>query len=308
MRTKVEIPLGLDTQQFTVPMLTQATIERFISENATGAYGGFLLVDLGENLDDVDIDREYQRRFFLNQNFKVVDALKDCRYVFYTGVDAGNVLIQFLLPSGHTAQKIGHVVSDEVLFELGHIASTELKTISLLERRSLSVKASELELPLENIRVFGADVEFAKEGLNRFEALFPARPLGARHFVDLARPEGRIFVGLNNREKLEVPSEDFIDNILAVHELDNLEGPCIVQVNFGKPLQNFTVDGDDRHGAMSFRKTFLDKNGIFSNTTQKAFLIGETPGIFSIKTEYQDGTTDYLQSFCSESAYLVEVL
>ena len=312
MRTKIEIPLSLDTQEFTVPMLTQAAIEHFTSENNTGEYGGFLLVDLGEHVDDVDIDRGYQGRFFLNQNFKVVDALKDCRYVFYTGVDAGNVLIQFLLPNGHTAQKIGHVVSDEVLFESGHITSTELKTIPLLERRSLSVKASELELPRENIRAFGADIEFAKEGLNRFEALFPARPLGARHFVDLARPEGRLFVGFGKGEELEVPSEDFIDNILTVHELNNLEGPCIVQINFDKPLQNFTVDGDDHHGAMSFRKTLLDKNGIFSedvtNTTQKAFLVGETPGIFNIKVEYQDGTKDYLQSFCSESAYLVEVL
>ncbi len=312
MRTKIEIPLSLDTQELVVPMLTQGTIERFIEENAIGEYGGFLLVDLGEHLDDVDIDREYQGRFFLNQNFKVVDALKDCRYVLYAGVDAGNVLIQFLLPNGQAAQKIGHVVSDEVLFESGHIASTELKTISLFERRSLSVKASELEFPRENIRVFGADVEFAKEGLNRFEALFPARPLGARHFVDLARTDGRLFVGFNNREKLEIPSQDFIDNIFAVHELNDLEGPCIVQMNFDKPLQNFTADGDDRHGAMSFRKTFLDKNGIFSedvtNATQKAFLLGETPGIFNIKVEYQDGTTDYLQSFCSESAYLVEVL
>ncbi len=312
MRTKVEIPLAQGTYDLTVPMLTQETIGRFVGENGIGQYGGFILVDLDEGLEDVDIDRQYQGRVFLDRNFKVVESPKDCRYIFYAGVDAGNVLMRFLLPDGRSTYKISHVVSDEVLFEQGRLSPAELKAISLFERHSLGLKASELEVAQESLGVFNADVAFTKEGLNRFEAEFPVRPLGARHFVDLARPDGRLFVGLNSQDELEIPSEDFIENILSVHQLDNLEGPCIVQINLAKTLQTFSVDGDDRHGAMSFRKTFLDKNGIFSEevtgVSQKAFLIGETPGVFNIRAEYQDGTADYLQSFCSESAYLVEVL
>ncbi len=312
MRTKVEIPLGLEKMNFAIPMITQESMERFINENEIEGHGGFLLVDLGEHLDDVDIDQEYQSRVFIDENFKIADLQRNYRYVLYSGVKAGNIVIRYLLTNGRIAQKISHIVSDEILFEMGHISFPALEKLSLVERHALGSTTSELDVSQKNISIFNTDIKLTKEGLNRFEAEFPSRPLGMRHFIELTHLEGSLFVGFGQGGKLEVPSQDFIANILKVHDLDELNGQCVVQINLDKKIKNVIADGDTNNGAMSFRKTFLEKDGLFteepSEMSQKAFLIGEMPGVFNIKIEYQNGAANYLQSFCSESTYLVESL
>ena len=312
MRTKVEVPLGGEGINLAIPMITQESLDAFTEKYKLDRPGGFLLVDLGEELSDVDIDQEYQNRFFMDENFKVVNSEKDYRFVLYSGVEGGNVIIRYLLASGQVAQKIAHIVPDEVLYESGHLSAPAVEKFSLLERNALGARPSELDIQAQKISVFNTDIRPTKEALNRFEVEFPPQPLGMRHFLELNHLGGSLFVGLEENKDLEVPSQDFIDNIFKVHGLHDFDKQCLVQLNFSKKIQDFLVDGDTGHGAMSFRKTFLEKDGVFSEEaseiSDKAFLIGEFSGVFNIKIVYQDDTTKYLQSFCSESTYLVESL
>ena len=41
---------------------------------------------------------------------------------------------------------------------------------------------------------------------------------------------------------------------------------------------------------------------------KKIFILGEEQGIINAKIKYTDGSEDYLQSYCSNSTYLVEQL
>jgi hypothetical protein len=63
---------------------------------------------------------------------------------------------------------------------------------------------------------------------------------------------------------------------------------------------------------MSLDRFYLEKNGSLSEEetplSTKLFILGDQQGIINVKVEYQDKTTDYLQTFCSPETYLLEQL
>ena len=45
-----------------------------------------------------------------------------------------------------------------------------------------------------------------------------------------------------------------------------------------------------------------------SYATERVFLMGEEQGTINIKLNYTDGSSQFIQTFCSDSTYLVEQL
>jgi hypothetical protein len=121
-----------------------------------------------------------------------------------------------------------------------------------------------------------------------------------------------IFVGTDANFDIDVPGNEFIARVLESNQVSSLKEHCVVQINVTKSLSGFTVNGKNHSGEMYTETTFLDEDGKFSKTdfeqAEKAFIVGDMEGIFNVKLEYSDESSQYLKTFCSEGTYVVEQL
>ena len=312
VRTKIDIPLDMAERDFVIPMITLESMEKFLEKNDLEGYGAFMLIGIQENVDDVEIDQEYEFRVFLNDDFKVVDQSKDYQYVFYVGVNPGNVLVQYLTQNGSVAQKITHASPDEIYYDLGMISSPVTEMINIQEMNTLSKVTKDLDISVDKINYFNQKVSMSKEGLGKYEMVLPPTPYGMRRYIELNHLEDTVFVGFGDKTQLNIPSIEFIQNIMGLYNINELTKECIIQLNFSSQPLEVTIDGDSANGALAYESHFLGKDGILyeeiNNGITNGFLVGQDQGVFNIKVEYTNGTTNYFQTFCSEGTYLVEQL
>jgi hypothetical protein len=108
-----------------------------------------------------------------------------------------------------------------------------------------------------------------------------------------------------------IPSIDYIGHVLQVMKIDRLAEGCIVQLNFGKKIKDVMVSGRS-FDRLPFDVYYLNSQGKFlremSPLTEKVFVHGEGEGFISLKVDYQDETSELLNTVCSKSSYLVEQL
>ena len=57
----------------------------------------FLLVDLGDEIDFVEIDKNYDGILYLNGDFKVTDYDDDYQFIMFVNIEPGNTLVRYRL-------------------------------------------------------------------------------------------------------------------------------------------------------------------------------------------------------------------
>ena len=233
-------------------------------------------------------------------------------YVLYLGVAPGNTLLQIKSINDHYAEKVIHVVEDEVLFETPFLVNPEEQKLLLMERNILAREAKELEIFGSEITFFNRKIRATQEALNMFTIKMPALIMGMRKYFEFNHLGETLYLGTWNQEKIEVPSQDFIENVMATLEIENLSGRCLIQVNLPKEIKDIKFGGDTIKGPMNIQYAYLDQDGTMSEEVselvKKAFFIGELQGLINIEIEYLDHTKEYIQTFCSNETYLVEQL
>ena len=99
---------------------------------------------------------------------------------------------------------------------------------------------------------------------------------------------------------------------MQANQLSELGERCMVQLNLAKEIRDIRVSGKNRAGEMFAETSFLDNDGNFSRDnselSEKVFITGDLEGIFNVRLDYTDGSSDFLKTFCSEGAYLIEQL
>jgi hypothetical protein len=312
MRTIVNLILGPGTMSVEVPVITQEAMSDILSSHKIDGIGGFVLIELDDEIDTLDIDTNYDAKINLNKKFKEVGALEDAMYVLYLGVAPGNTLLQIKSINDHYAEKVIHVVEDEVLFETPFLVNPEEQKLLLMERNILAREAKELEIFGSEITFFNRKIRATQEALNMFTIKMPALIMGMRKYFEFNHLGETLYLGTWNQEKIEVPSQDFIENVMATLEIENLSGRCLIQVNLPKEIKDIKFGGDTIKGPMNIQYAYLDQDGTMSEEVselvKKAFFIGELQGLINIEIEYLDHTKEYIQTFCSNETYLVEQL
>jgi hypothetical protein len=127
-------------------------------------------------------------------------------------------------------------------------------------------------------------------------------------------------VGVRDNNNVTVPSENFMRFILSNVEGSKLGNRCLVQVNLTKKAQKIDVASESVDQSLMTTTQMLDSDGkfydSFSNKTRKIIIIGEgqegsvvSPDAkVNIKIQYEDGSVQFLNSYCSPNTYLVEQL
>ncbi|TNF27949.1 MAG: hypothetical protein EP319_10130 [Deltaproteobacteria bacterium] len=312
LRTTMDIALEPGTIEVAVPTISQESMMKFLEAQGVNGLGGFLLIDRDRGVESLDIDAEFEAKYDLDENFKVTKDEKSMRYVFFAGVSAGNTLLKVRTVENEYSEKIIHIVEDEVLFEALLIAAPETMKVTTMERTILSNRSVELDIDAENIKYFNRDIKANKLASNLHEIKVPVLPLGMRKYLAFSHMKETVYVGIGDNSEVELPSSDFIVNLLEANSMSGMEGKCVIQVNLRKELLSVKANGESARGPMALDKFYLEKNGSLSEEetplSTKVFILGDHQGIVNLKIEYQDKQTDYLQTFCSPETYLLEQL
>jgi hypothetical protein len=308
--TRVELNLlngGLE-----IPLLSEEGIQKFLSKKQTGVTGNLLMVAVDPSIEDVEIDSEYQYKIFFSDKFKMQKNQDNASYVLFLGVKTGNTLIRYLLDNKESAQKIVYVGDGEMYFEDPDFVGTQRELYTFTTRSLLGKTVKELNINGTDVSFFGTTITAKKKTLNAYEIKVPELVDNSRKYLEFKHMEKSLFVGTKNTKEIEIPGQDFINKVMQANDLSELGARCMVQINLKKDLRDIKVSGKNRSGEMFAETSFLDTEGNFtrdsSELAEKAFVSGDLEGIFSVRLDYADGTTDFLKTFCSEGAYLIEQL
>jgi hypothetical protein len=108
--------------------------------------------------------------------------------------------------------------------------------------------------------------------------------------------------------------------ILSNFEDSKLGQRCLVQVNLSKKISSYEVQAESSSSTLQAFHQVLDRDGKFyesvSDKTRKIVILGESHATgetsrdakINIKIDYQDGSQQFLNSYCSPNTYLVEQL
>lgn len=306
--TIVELPLEYGDYLMNIPLLDRDDLFRKFE----GIRGALLLVELDENTDSIDIDHNYVDRIYLSERFKEVDEGDDYRFILFIGVEPGNTLVQYLTLNEEIGEKIIHLVEDHVFYESNTFIESDKEKIELYETKVLGKKDLELNIEGSDINYFNTPMKGKSIGINLYEIDVPVMPLGMRKYLELNHLGETIYAGYQDNKSIHVPSKEYLNYVMDTFEIDSIENQCMIQINFEKPIVDFTYSSESLKGPIPFEVLYLDNDGMFntdaSDFAKKVFLIGDTSGSINVKVEYADNSKDYFQSFCSPDTFVVEQL
>ncbi len=312
--TRVDLPLEVGSYGSLVPMISMSSLDLLLRKHNLNAPGGFILVDLDQSIIDVEIDKRYSKKIYLTPEFNESEADDSARFVMFLGVEPGNTTIRYLSRSRHIAERVSMVAADQVLYDLPIITPTFVHSFGLFEMESLSLLPRELSISGKNIRPFGQKNSAIQETLNYYTLEFIDSVLGSRNYTEVDHLGTTFFIGHQGNDKLIVPGQGFLNEVLAFHNMDRLEQDCLIQMNLpkDKELYEIAMYGEGQKGPLLLDQAYLNKDGTVSidatEFSTHAFILGDMLGRVNIKIKYTDDSIDMVNSVCAPSTYLVEHL
>ncbi|MCY4524807.1 MAG: hypothetical protein OXB84_08715, partial [Halobacteriovoraceae bacterium] len=310
IKTRINWMLTSEDQNMHVPLFTESNFYELLEQNDLNDQGAHLLIKLNDAVEKTDLDSEYDGKLYLNKNFD--QSSDDALFVLYIGVNPGNRLIKYHTFNDKISEKVVFLGEGEVFYDDANFWGPGLQRIALFEKKLMGNNQSELVIEGEQITYFNKEIKASIAGTNLYEYLRPQLPTGMRQYLRLSHLDGTIFLGNWQKEKLEVPSASFIDEIYRTFDIENLLGRCFIQLNFSKKIMSVKSQGISAKGPIYLQTSVLEKDGTITNeitgNADKIFLLGDEPGMVNIKIIYGDDSMDVLQTYCSNDSYLVEQL
>lgn len=308
--TRVEIDLL--RSEMVVPLINEEGIQKYLEKRSLNIVGSLIMVAIDESIQDVELDREYQGKIYLNKNFKTLPSGKGASYLMILGVSPGNVMLRYLLSNNESSQKIIYLGDGEMYYEDPIFNEGKREVYNFSTRSLLGKKVKELNIQADKVGFFGAKVSSKKKALNAYEINVPTIVKNERKYLEFKHLDSTLYVGTQNINEIEVPGQDFINKVLEQKDMKILGQRCLIQINLSKDIRDIKANGKNKQGEMFVELNYLDNDGNFSNETselaEKVFIGGDQEGLVGIRVDYSDGSTGFLKSYCSEGSYLVEQL
>ena len=303
----------------TVPMIVNETYNELQSAYENHGPIGAILVELDEDTEAFKIDSPSRRAIKLDENLKQTQS-DDYSYELILGVKPGNTLISYKAKTGEVVSKIIHVHEGEVTFDANIYERVTQDKVELLEEDLLGQEPSALITSADRVRIFATNKSAKKLNDRTYELDFGLASLAGRRYIELNHQSEPVFVGLRSNNTAVIPSESFMRHILSLVEGKGLTNRCVIQVNATKKVADVSVGTESSGDSLMALTKYLDTDGKFydsaSEKTKKVIIVGENQSSgdesldsrVNIKMTYQDGSSEYVGSYCSPNTYLVEQL
>jgi hypothetical protein len=317
--TNTDLILEDGGSEITLPLITEAKFNELLAPYESRGPIGAVLVELDDEVEIAALDVPYSKVITLDEKMNKTED-RDFSYQLFIGVKAGNSLLSYKSASGEVTSKIIHIHDHELTFETNFFENVSNERVSLVEEDLLSQEKHPLIISSEEVRQFASDKTAKKINNHTFETQFNKTLLGGRKYLELAHQAEPVFVGYKDASILVVPSENFMRYILSRFEGGKLGNRCLLQVNLSKKALKVDLASESVDDGLQTYIQVLDSDGKFYDSvgdkTQKVIVVGESQGSFeqgqdakiNFKVTYQDGSVQFIGSYCSPNTYLVEQL
>lgn len=303
--------------QATIPVFSLDAFNKLINQNNLRGFGAHTLIELDDKTEDVEIDisKKYEAKFYLDKEFNVVSRLDSAySYVLFIGVEAGNAILNFKRSDLKIINKLVYLAKDQIFYEPNFYAEIKSDIFSFYREGVLTKCKSLINIDPSKVNPWNYKGSVVKESLNSVKLSNMIYPVGSKKYVEVKYDELKetIFVGRWGHENIVVPTEGYISHVLNQFGNQATSNSCIMQLNIEKPVKTIAFNGQSSDQNMDMQIRILDSDGEFyqdfSEKSERVFLMGQEEGTVNISINYVDGSTQYLQSFCSDATYIVEQL
>jgi hypothetical protein len=316
MRTNHDLIIEDDDILVNIPLLSHQTVYQMAENNLIENYQekAYLLVELDDHIEDVNIIGHGVHKIYLNRNYRVVNSGdSDYSYIMFLGAPAGNQIVSYKMSDNKVVTKIAHLTKDELHFDINIITKEISDQLIIEEYNLLSKRSTPLEIYSKNIIRLHDNSTPSKRGMGVYEFDKNASIFGVRSYYELKHLKESIFVGVVGSRVVKIPTEEVIAKVLHQFKITDFKDQCIVQIDLSEKVPR-TIDyhGILENGGMHIELLALDGDGHFYSEigldTKKIFLKGEKQGYMGIRLDLANDTNVYLTSFCSDQTYLIEQL
>lgn len=302
-----------------IPLIEENTFHEIMADYEAKGPAGAVLVELDDETEYAQLDVPFAKVILLDGDLRETTA-NDHRYQLFVGVRAGNSMVTYKRMDKEIVTKIIHVHDGEVTFENNFFEELGIKKVQLFEEDLLSREKNPLVISSEQVKVFALDRFSKKINDHTYKLNFHKGSLGGRTYLELLHQAEPIFVGMRNNSKINIPSENFMRHILSRLDNSSLGNRCLIQVNLSKKAMAVEVGAQSVEESLMTSVQMLDADGKFydsvSGKSRKIIIMGESQanskhsqdGRINVKIDYQDGSVEYLNSYCSPNTYMVEQL
>lgn len=315
MPTSIDLVLDKGDSSIGIPLVERSYINNLMSIQNLRGMGGFVLIELDSYTEDVElgIDSNFEKKIYLNKNFRSVSREdSDFNYILFAGVEPGNHIVSFKTFKNKITSKIIHVIDEEIYYDYNFYKEVTKDSISFYEEGLLSKSQQVLNITKEEISPINYETNLKMKSFNMIEIKNVILPHATRNYFQLTHLKEKIFVGRSNHKKVVLPSEAYTREAIASFNQRIGKNDCIIQINLPKPTAEVSFNGVSHNRMMVPIMSVLDNDGEFyrdlSNESKRIFILGREQGIINFQIKYTDGSYDFLQSYCSESSYLIEQL
>jgi hypothetical protein len=317
--TSTEVILEEGSGSVSIPILEEEVFNNLMLPHERKGLVGGLLVELDDETEVAKIDVPFGEVITLDGDFRKTNK-NNYRYQLFLGVKSGNALVSYHKANKEVVSKIIHVHEHEMTYDANFYEEVTDEKIKLFEEDLLARENSPLIISGNQVKVFAKDAHARKINNHTYKVPFGSSHLGGRRYLELNHQSEPVFVGIRDNNTVTVPSENFMRFMLSKVEGSRLGNRCLVQINLVKEAQKFEIASESVSQSLMINTQVLDSDGKFydslSAKTRKIIVIGENQGSteispdskINIKILYQDGSVQYLNSYCSPNTYLVEQL
>ncbi len=317
--TNTDLIMEQGETKLSLPVIDEDTFNMLLAPYESRGPIGAVLVELEEKTEGSTLDVPFSKVIKLTEKMKVTDG-DDYSYELFVGVKAGNALLSYKDNAGKITSKIIHIHERELTFESNFYEDVSNEEVELLEEDLLGKDRSPLIILSEQVKEFATNKSSKKINNNTYQMDHQKTLLGSRRYLELTHQSEPIFVGFKDNQSIEVPAENFMRFILSKFEGSRLGNRCVVQVNLSKKAVKADVASESVGSNVQTSTQILDADGKFydsiSDKSRKIIIVGENESGYdfdmgskiNVKVTYEDGSTQYLGSYCSPNTYLVEQL
>jgi len=317
--TNTDMILEEGASEMTVPLIEEETFNELIAPYESRGPIGSVLIELDNKTETATLDVPYSQVIKLNENMNIVQG-DNFSYQLFVGVKAGNALLSYKTSKVETSSKIIHIHERELTFESNFYENVTNEKISLFEEDILSKEKMPLIISGDQVKQFATDKTAKKINDHTFVTEFNKIQLGSRKYIELNHLDEPIFVGFKDNQNLDIPSENFIRNILSKSEKSGLGNRCVIQVNLTRKATRVDIGSESVGESLRTFHQMLDADGKFYDSlgskSEKIIIVGENQANgtsildskINLKITYEDESVQYFGSYCSPNTYLVEQL
>ena len=305
--TNVEIPN--DGEMHYVPVLTYDGIAEYVEKNQIEAIGGYVLIELSDSFDDIEVDEKYTKKVFLSEKFKTVSSIEDARFVLFIAVAPGNVTIKYKI-GNRSLSTIRLVLEDEITYDSREATSNKTELLTVNYRLPMGTKPVEMDIEDMKFEAFMTPTQLSRIGTNGIKASSEFKLRNTKSYFQIFSQGFNYFVSPENKKEIEIPTTDLNKIIFGRIGLGSLENSCMVTVETNGKIQGFKASLATASGTQGLNIYSLSENGQINyeidETTQKIILVGQDQGEIHYSMTDINGKKSNQKTYCSLGTYILE--